>query len=132
MEAGMPLYGQELSEQWDPLTAGQKWCVDLSVDFIGAEAMRKIDERGPARTLVGLEIEGRRIGRLHTPVLKGDAKVGEITSGTVSPTLNKNIAMALISVEAADEGTQLQVDFNGKQADARVVRLPFYKRPKGA
>jgi aminomethyltransferase len=132
IEAGMPLYGRELSEQWDPLTAGQAWCVDLSVDFIGTQALRKRHQQGLQRTLVGLELEGRRIGRLHTPVFSGPTQVGQITSGTMSPTLGKNIAMALLSADLAAEGTDVQVDFSGRRATATVVKLPFYKRPKEA
>ena len=131
LEAGMPLYGRELSEQWDSLTAGQAWCVDLSVDFIGAQAMRKRHQQGLQRTLVGLELEGRRIGRQHTPVFSGQTQVGEITSGTMSPSLGKNIAMALVATDLATEGTNLQVDFSGRRAAATVVKLPFYKRPQG-
>ena len=79
---------------------------------------------------MGLELDGRRIARQHARLLAGDRQIGEITSGTMSPTLNKNIAMALVSTEVAAEGTELQVDINGRWATARVVKLPFYKRPK--
>ena len=130
LEAAMPLYGHELSEQIDSLSAGQAWCVDLSKDFIGADAMRRLDEQGLNVNLVGLEIEGRRIGRQHTVVLSGDTKVGEVTSGTMSPTLGKNIAMASVAARVAAEGTELHVDFGAKRAAAKVVKLPFYKRPK--
>jgi aminomethyltransferase len=131
LEAAMPLYGQELTEDIDSLSAGQGWCVDLSKDFCGAQAMRRLKEQGLKVNLVGLEIEGRRIARLHTPVLARQAKVGQVTSGTMSPTLGRNIAMASVSVEHAAEGTELLIDFGNKQAAARVIPLPFYKRPKG-
>lgn len=130
LEAGMPLYGQELTEDIDSLSAGQAWCVDLTKDFIGADAMRKLQERGLQLNLVGLELEGRRIARQHSAVLAGDTRVGEITSGTMSPTLGKNIAMASVAVGHAAEGTALSVDFGKKRAAARVIPLPFYKRPK--
>ncbi|MCP4250630.1 MAG: glycine cleavage system aminomethyltransferase GcvT [bacterium] len=129
LEAGMPLYGHELTENIDSLSAGQAWCVDLAKDFIGAETLRRLQEDGCKVALVGLEIEGRRIARQHTPVLNGDSDVGEVTSGTMSPTLGKNIAMASVSVEAAAVGTELAVDLGGKRAAAVVVPLPFYKRP---
>ena len=80
--------------------------------------------------LVGLELEGRRIARTHTPVLAGGSKIGEVTSGTMSPTLGKNIAMASVAVEYAAEGTELLIDFGAKQAAAKVIPLPFYKRAK--
>ncbi|MGD2111447.1 MAG: glycine cleavage system aminomethyltransferase GcvT [Phycisphaerae bacterium] len=130
LEAGMPLYGQELTEEWDSLTGGQAWCVDLTKDFIGAEAMRKLKDNGLPRTLVGLQLEGRRIARHHYPVSCGGKQIGEVTSGTLSPTLNKSIAMALVATEHASEGTELEVGISGKPVPARVVKLPFYKRPK--
>lgn len=130
LEAGMPLYGHELGEDWDSLTAGQAWCVDLTKDFIGADAMRRLKDRGLDRRIVGLELEGRRIARQHYPVYRGGDKIGEITSGTLSPTLGKSIAMALISADASEVGTPLEVELSGKRNPARVVAVPFYKAKK--
>ena len=129
LEAGMPLYGHELSETIDPLTAGLSWAVDLNKEFVGAEALRKLNaEGGPKRTLVGLELEGRRIARQGTPVKMGGTIVGDVTSGTFSPTLQKSIAMALIDRDHAGEGTAVVADLKGTDNPARVVKLPFYKR----
>jgi len=128
IEASMPLYGHELSEEWDSLTAGQSWCVDLSKDFIGAEAMRKVKESGVPRRLVGLELEGRRIARQHAEVFLGETTVGEVTSGTLSPTLGKSIAMAFVPAEASAEGTEFEVAVGSKRTGAKVVKMPFYKR----
>ncbi|MHC4609098.1 MAG: glycine cleavage system aminomethyltransferase GcvT [Planctomycetota bacterium] len=130
LEAGMPLYGHELSEEIDPLSAGQAWCVDLSKDFIGADAVRGLDEQGLKVKLVGLEIEGRRIARQHTAVLCGGEQVGQVTSGTRSPTLGKSIAMASVASQVAAEGTKLQVNLGAKRVAATVVKLPFYSRQK--
>ncbi len=130
LEAGMPLYGHELSEDWDSITAGQEWAVDLSKDFIGAAALRKIKEAGPARRVAGFEIEGRRIARHGATILQKDTEVGQITSGTMSATLGKNIAMGLVKSELAEPGTQLLVDIREKPTPATVVPLPFYKRGK--
>ncbi len=130
IEAGMPLYGQELSEAWDSLTAGQGWCVDLTKDFVGADPMRKLQEHGLSRRLVGLELEGRRIARHHYGVYYGTHRVGEVTSGTLSPTLGKSIAMALAAAEHTEEGAMLEVAVGRKRTPARVVKFPFYKRPK--
>jgi aminomethyltransferase len=128
LEAGMPLYGHELGESIDPLTAGLAWAVDLGgKDFIGAEALREKMGRGLARRLVGLELEGRRIARQGTPVTKGGKVVGEVTSGTFSPTLQKSIAMALVDSSIA-EGAELAADLKGTMNPAKVVKLPFYKR----
>jgi len=130
IEAAMPLYGHELSEDWDSLTAGQGWCVDLSKDFIGAEAMRQLKERGLPRKLVGLELDGRRIARQDYPVHHGGREIGAVTSGTLSPTLGRSIAMALVNSDCTEEGTDVEIDMKGKRVAARVVKLPFYKRPK--
>ena len=130
LEAGMPLYGHELSETIDPLSAGLGWAVDLKKDFIGAEALRKVAEAGPKRKLVGLELEGRRIARQGAPVMAGDQTVGEVTSGTFGPTVQKSIAMAYVDAAQAGEGTQLSVDLKGTANPARVVALPFYKKVK--
>lgn len=129
LEAGMPLYGHELSEEWDSLTAGQAWCVHLDKkDFIGADAMRRLRSEGLARNLVGLELDGRRTARQGFVVQAKGTDVGVVTSGALSPTLNKSIAMALVKAEHAAVGTGLSVVFGGKAVDATVVKTPFYKR----
>jgi aminomethyltransferase len=128
LEAAMPLYGHELTEELDPLSAGLSWAVDLKKEFVGVEPLRKIAEQGPRRKLVGLELEGRRIARQGTPVLKDGNTIGQVTSGTFSPTLQKSIAMALVDSEHAGEGTGLAVDLKGTANPAKVVKLPFYKR----
>jgi aminomethyltransferase len=130
IEAAMPLYGHELSEDWDSLTAGQGWCVDLEKDFVGAQALRKVQASGVPRRLVGLELDGRRIARQHAAVFAGPGRVGEVTSGTLSPTLGKSIAMAIVPDEHSTEGGQLEVEVGGKRVPAWVVKLPFYKRPR--
>jgi aminomethyltransferase len=128
LEAGMPLYGHELSESIDPISAGLGWAVDLTKEFIGVEALRVIKERGPARKLVGLELEGKRIARQGMPIKNGEQIIGEITSGTFGPTVQKSIAMGYVDTNFANEGTQLQVDLKGTLNPAKVVKLPFYKR----
>ncbi len=131
IEAAMPLYGHELTEDWDSLTAGQAWCVDLTKDFVGAASMRRLRDRGLTRQLVGLELDGRRIARQHFLVFKGTHDAGEVTSGTLSPTLGRSIAMALVSPAAAAVGTELEVEITGgKRVSAVVVPMPFYKRGK--
>lgn len=132
LEAGMPLYGHELHENTDSLSAGLAWCVDLNKDFIGVEALRRISQAGPSRKLVGLELAGRRIARPHSTVLSENQPVGEVTSGTFSPTLERSIAMAYVDAAQAQEGRPLTVDMGGKQAEARIARLPFYKRKAGS
>jgi aminomethyltransferase len=132
LEAGMPLYGHELNENIDPISAGLAWAVDLNKDFIGAEVLRRIAAEGPKRKLVGLELDGKRIARQGTPVVAdgGGQTVGEVTSGTLSPTLQQSIAMAYVDAGKAAEGTELAVDLKGTTVPAKVVKLPFYKRSK--
>ncbi len=130
LEAGLPLYGHELSEQIDPISAGMKWVVDLEADFIGSQKIREIAAAGPARKLVGMVLEGRRIARqgavIKTP--DGSATVGEITSGTFGPTVQKSIAMGYVDTAHSAVDTQLAVDFRGDLIPATIVKLPFYKR----
>jgi aminomethyltransferase len=132
LEAGMPLYGHELDEQIDPLSAGLGWAVDLNKDFIGAERLRTIAQAGPEYVLVGLEVEGRRIARPGAPVSRKNDGAGRVTSGTFSPTLGRSIAMAYVQRPWAEPGEQLSVELGGRPAAAVVVKLPFYKRPKDA
>lgn len=129
-EAGMPLYGHELHENIDPISAGCKWCVDLTKDFIGAAALRKIDADGPKRKMTGLVLEGRRIARQGAKILSDGREVGEVTSGTLSPTLGKSIAMGYVDSALSNPDAKLSVDISGTGIPATVVPLPFYKKPQ--
>ncbi|HMB94772.1 MAG TPA: glycine cleavage system aminomethyltransferase GcvT [Tepidisphaeraceae bacterium] len=128
LEAGMPLYGHELSETIDPISAGLSWAVDLNKDFVGATSLRAISEKGPTRKLVGLQLEGKRIARQGAPILHDGKIVGEVTSGTLSPTLGTSIAMAYVDANQSTVGTELQADLKGTLNPAKVAPLPFYKR----
>ena len=130
LEAAIPLYGHELNEEWDSISAGQAWCVDLNKDFIGQPALKRVAEDGPRRQLVGLEVEGRRIARQGSVIFKDDKEVGVVTSGSQSPTLDKNISLAMLDSALKEPGTKLDVDIRGRKAAAVVVTMPFYKRPK--
>lgn len=129
LEAAMCLYGHELNEQIDPLSAGLTWCVDLDKEFIGVDALRQIALAGPKQKLVGLELDGKRIARQAATVLSGDRPVGAVTSGCLSPTLGKSIGLAYVSAEFSKVGTRLVVDLRGRPVNAVVVERPFYKRP---
>ncbi|MFE4082340.1 glycine cleavage system aminomethyltransferase GcvT [Paenarthrobacter sp. YIM B13468] len=134
LEAGMPLYGNELSREGNPFAAGLGPVVALSKegDFVGKEALAalKADWAGSTsgRKLVGLKGLGRRAGRSHYPVLKDGAVVGEVTSGQPSPTLGYPVALAYVDVEFSEIGTPLDIDLRGKSEPFEVVALPFYKR----
>ncbi|MGC1273346.1 MAG: glycine cleavage system aminomethyltransferase GcvT [Planctomycetaceae bacterium] len=128
LEAGMPLYGHELSEEIDPITAGLSFAVALGKEFIGRDAIAKVAEREPERVRVGLKLAGKRIAREGTPLFQGDDRVGEVTSGTFSPTLQASIAMGYVTPELAKPGTTVEADLRGKREPATVVELPFYRR----
>jgi aminomethyltransferase len=129
LEAAMPLYGHELTEEWDPITAGQTWCVDLSKNFIGQPVLKRVAEEGPKRQIVGFEVSGKRIARQGYPVLKGGRQVGFVTSGVLAPSLDKNIAMGMIDAAQAPAGTTVQIDLRGSMTEAKIIPLPFYKKP---
>jgi aminomethyltransferase len=129
LEAGMPLYGHELTETIDPISAGLKWAVDLEKEFIGGDALRSIASAGPKQLLVGLNIDGPRAARHGMTVLYEDKPVGTVTSGAMSPTLKRCIALAFVDAALAAPGTKLTIDLRGTMIDAVVTPLPFYKRP---
>jgi len=139
LEAGMPLYGHELDEDKDPISAGLKFAVSLDKHedtqwgdaerFIGQDVIEKIAAEGPKRQLVGLKLDGKRTARQGMAVQVGDERVGEITSACLSPTLGYPIAMAYVDAAHAEVGSTLRIDFSkNKTADATIVKLPFYKR----
>ncbi|MGY2744121.1 glycine cleavage system aminomethyltransferase GcvT [Arthrobacter sp. UYCu723] len=136
LEAGMPLYGNELSRHGNPYAAGLGPVVSLAKesDFIGKAALTAIKAAGvgtsTGQKLVGLKGLGRRAARGHYPVLKNGTLVGEVTSGQPSPTLGYPVAMAYVDVEHAEPGTVLDIDLRGKTEPFEVVALPFYKRQK--
>jgi aminomethyltransferase len=135
LEAAMPLCGHELSEETNPLEAGLAFAVNLEGRmFPGRDALAKIKQAPLARVRVGLELAGKRVPREHYPVLHGPAdsrrRVGEVTSGTFSPTFDKPIAMGYVQPDLSQPGTELFVDIRGQAEPARVVKLPFYRRHK--
>jgi aminomethyltransferase len=136
LEAGMPLYGNELSRYGNPYSAGFGPVVALSKegDFVGKESLSTLKAAGvgtsKGQKLVGLRGVGRRAARGHYPVLRDGSLVGEVTSGQPSPTLGYPVAMAYVDVELAEPGTALHIDLRGKAEPFVVVALPFYKRQK--
>lgn len=132
LEAGMPLYGNELSLEVSPYDAGLGPIVALKKEgeFVGRAALEAQKERGSKRKLVGLKGLGRRAARSHYPVSKDGQAVGEVTSGQPSPTLGYPVALAYVDIEHIEPGTRLDVDLRGKPEPFEVVALPFYKRDK--
>ncbi len=129
-EAGMPLYGHELSETISPYAAKVGRAVKLDKgEFVGREALRR-RRRAPEPVRVGLRLGGKRIARQGSEVLLDGRGVGTVTSGTFSPTLGMSLAMALVEPHVSPLGTALTVDVRGHAEPASVVELPFYRRPR--
>ena len=131
LEAGMPLYGHELSEQVNPFQAGLAYtCYLVGYDFPGRDALKVLQAKPLDKTRVGLQLAGQRVGRQGGNILAEGRIIGRITSGSHSPTLKKPIAMGYVPPEFARPGTQLQIDVRGRIEPARIVKLPFYRRSK--
>jgi aminomethyltransferase len=130
LEAGMPLYGNELDLSTNPYEAGQGRIVKLEKDgdFVGRAALERVARDGPERRLVGLVMQGRGIARHGYPVHAGERRTGIVTSGTQSPTIGKAIAMAYVAPADAEPGTIVDVEIREQRVAAEVVGLPFYRR----
>lgn len=131
-EANLALYGQELTADISPLEAGIGFAVKVNKeeDFIGKEVLKQQREQGVPRKLVGIEMIDRGIPRHGYPVYKNDELIGEVTTGTQSPTLQKNIGLALLKKEYSELGSEVEVEIRGKRLKAVVSATPFYKREK--
>ncbi|HTW11346.1 MAG TPA: glycine cleavage system aminomethyltransferase GcvT [Solirubrobacteraceae bacterium] len=123
-EACFHLYGNDLSEDWDPIGAGLGWACKEETGFIGSEAIAAVRASGPEQRLVPFVIEGPGIARQGNPVLDG----GIVTSGSFSPCLERGIGMAYVAPERAEPGTRLQIDVRGTIRDAVVERKPLYRK----
>jgi aminomethyltransferase len=130
LEAGMPLYGHELTEEITPLQAGLGWAVKLEKpQFLGKQALEAQREADDYARIVGIVMDGRAPAREGYHVFLGEKRVGEIRSGSVGPSVsNKSIGTALVEKEAATPGTDVVVHIRGTAYGAKVVELPFYKR----
>ena len=130
LEAAMPLYGQELTLELNPFEADVAFGVSMKSEFTGREALAAAKAAGIRKKRVGFEVHSKRIPRTHMDILANGEKVGEVTSGTLSPTLDKVIGMGYVPIELAEPGTALEIDVKGKPQPAVVVELPFYKRER--
>ena len=138
LEAGLPLYGHELGEDISAHAVNMPFAMNLDKTveadgetFIGQEALAKEQAAGgPSITLVGIEIDSKRTARQDMPVLIDGNPIGKVTSGCMSPTLGKSIAMAYINKDQSEVGTKIAIDAGRSQLDGTIVPLPFYKAPK--
>ena len=129
LEARLMLYGNDISEDTNPLEAGLGWVVKLKAgDFIGRSALQQLKEAGVTRRLVGFEMTGRGIARHGYPIVANGQQVGEVTSGSPGPTVGKNIGLGYVPKALSQVGTALGIEIRGKVVDAVVVSTPFYKR----
>jgi aminomethyltransferase len=135
LEASMALYGHEITEEFDPVSAVLNFAIKLDKGddhpeigrFIGQDALRQIAAKGPKRKLTGLKLEGKRSARQGMAVERDGQAIGVVTSGCLSPTLGYPIAMAYVDAAHTTTGGKLQVDLGKNKADATVVTMPFYK-----
>jgi aminomethyltransferase len=131
LEAGMALYGHEIDERTNPLEAGLGWAVKFTHDFIGRASLERIQAAGgTGRRLVGLKTDSRRVPRQGYAVWSADREVGEVRSGTASPTLQTNIATAYVADDCAAPGTALAFAVRDQREPATVAPLPFYSRKR--
>src|SRR6185295_1283493 len=131
LEAGMCLYGHEITEEITLLEANLGWITKLNKgDFIGRDALAKQKEAGLTRKLIGFEVTDRGIARDDQAIFINGEPAGKVTSGSPAPFLKKNIGMGYVPVEFAGLGQNIEVDVRGKMVGAQIVPLPFYKRAK--
>jgi aminomethyltransferase len=129
LEAKLPLYGNDIDDTTTVLEADLGWIVKLNKgEFIGREVLARQAEEGVGRKLVGFETKGRAIARHGCAVLKGEERIGAVTSGSFAPFLKKNIGLAYLPITMADPGTLFDIEIRGRRMAAVVVETPFYKR----
>jgi len=131
LEAALPLYGHELNTETSPFEARLGWVVKLDKgDFIGREALLRQKAEGVARRLIGLQLRQSGVPRADYPILRDGRRIGAVTSGTMSPTLGKGIALGYVDAEEGETGGVLAVEIRGRALPAEVVSLPFYRCEK--
>jgi aminomethyltransferase len=133
LEGRLSLYGNEIDETTNPLEAGLGWVVKLDKprDFLGKAALKKVQAAGLSRKMVGFEMTGRGIGRHGYPIVDEAGKpIGLVTSGSPSPTLDKNIGLGYVPAALSAIGTKILIEIRGKAIEAVVVKTPFYRRQK--
>ena len=129
LEKAYPLYGHELDDSTTPLEAGLDWVTKFTKSsFIGREILLKQKEEGTKRKLVGLELLEPGIARSEYPLFKNGRPIGRVTSGTLSPTLGKSIALGYVSIGEAQIGNTIEVEIRKRKVRAKIVSLPFYRR----
>lgn len=129
VEAGLPLYGHELSDDTSPLDAGLGWVISKSKEFIGSADINAVRTAGPSKKLQGIRMASKRIPAVESRVLVGSQDVGFVSSSVFSPLLDCGIAFAFLD-PSVEIGTEIGIDFRGKVETGRVVQKRFFKREK--
>ena len=127
LEACYPLHGNDISPERTPIEAGLGWACALEKEFTGVEILRRQKEEGPAEKLVAFVLDDKGIPRQGMRIEEG----GEVTSGTLSPSLGRGIGLAYVAADFAEPGTEITIDMRGRPRKARIVKKPFYKRGEG-
>lgn len=127
LEAGYPLYGHELGTNQTPVAAARGQFMDFGKNFIGRDACLRDRDKGCKRYLCGLRLNSKRAARAHDKVVIGQSEVGEVTSGSLAPSLNTAVALAYIDDAHTAQGTQLEIESRGARLSAEVAVLPFYQ-----
>ncbi|MCO5315439.1 MAG: glycine cleavage system aminomethyltransferase GcvT [Solirubrobacterales bacterium] len=130
LEACFPLHGNDIGPETDPISTGLGWACVEATGFIGSDRVAELRRQGTGRRLVPFLIEGDGIPRPGNPVIFNEEVVGEVTSGTFSPSLERGIGMAYIESGAAGQGTAIEIDVRGKRRDARVSSKPLYPKER--
>jgi aminomethyltransferase len=128
LEVNYCLYGNDLTEERTPIEAGLGWCVKEDTGFVGCGACRRVREEGPKEVLEPLVLTGGGIPRQGNPILSAGERVGEVTSGTMSPSLEVGIGMGYVRSDLAEHGTAIEIDVRGKQRPAEIRERPLYSK----
>jgi aminomethyltransferase len=128
LEAGMMLYGHEMCESVSPFEVIYGWLADLEKDFIGRDFLERQKKKGVTRKLVGFEMVERGIARAGYKIFKYGREIGEVTSGTFAPTLNKAVGFAFVPAQYAEPETEMDIGIRERLVKAKVVKIPFYRR----
>ncbi|HET7484485.1 MAG TPA: glycine cleavage system aminomethyltransferase GcvT [Solirubrobacterales bacterium] len=130
LEVCFHLHGNDLTLDRNPIEAGLGWCCKEETGFVGAEVIASARREGPSERLVPFKIEGTGIPRQGNPVLSGEDRVGTVTSGTFSPSLEVGIGMAYVSSGLAEPGAEVEIDVRGKRRPARIASKPLYRKAR--
>ncbi|MEM7382419.1 MAG: glycine cleavage T C-terminal barrel domain-containing protein, partial [Bacteroidota bacterium] len=128
LEMGFCLYGNDIDDTTSPFEAGLGWITKFSKDFVNSESLAEAKEEGPSSKLIGFEMAERGIPRQAYDIVDQEGnKIGRVTSGTMSPSLEKGIGLGYVKTSAADIGNQIYIQIRNKAVQATVVKPPFYK-----